>query len=290
MAAVVLTHLLAVAADISAQIVQASRSGRGRRRDGRRSTTVVSFDYALDRLLLEHGDDPAVVPLGRNKTAAALLDAAHRMGRVGFDYAAYYGGTPNPRSANKSLPNGSVAVWNVYDHGVNNAEGALRWPAELYRLNGSLDAGRAAMRLVTDGLDRWHAQAQGTMCADEVFCGRDLERGVETCTVVEMLASLEQSFATLGDAALMDRVERIGFNALPAALTADMWTHVYVHQANSVYAGVTHPKSTRGREHTHAHAAAGHAARTCPRGACSGEPPPALSAGAAARRGRPRRL
>ena len=37
----------------------------------------------------------------------------------------------------------------------------------------------------------------------------------------------------------MDRVERLAFNALPAALTADMWTHVYVQQPNSVYAGVT---------------------------------------------------
>ena len=30
-------------------------------------------------------------------------------------------------------------------------------------------------------------------------------------------------------------------NALPAALTADMWTHVYVQQANSVFAGKTAP-------------------------------------------------
>ena len=44
------------------------------------------------------------------------------------------------------------------------------------------------------------------------------------------MASYEQSFATLGRLELMDRVERIGFNALPAALTADMWTHVYVQQ------------------------------------------------------------
>jgi hypothetical protein len=39
----------------------------------------------------------------------------------------------------------------------------------------------------------------------------------------------------------MDRVERLAFNAMPAALTADMWTHVYVQQANSVFAGSTGP-------------------------------------------------
>lgn len=39
----------------------------------------------------------------------------------------------------------------------------------------------------------------------------------------------------------MDRVERLGLNALPAALTDDMWAHVYVQQANSVFAGKTEP-------------------------------------------------
>ena len=44
-----------------------------------------------------------------------------------------------------------------------------------------------------------------------------------------------------GDPLLMDRVERLAFNAMPAALTADMWTHVYVQQSNSVFAGRTAP-------------------------------------------------
>ena len=39
----------------------------------------------------------------------------------------------------------------------------------------------------------------------------------------------------------MDRIERLAFNAMPAALTADMWTHVYVQNANSVFAGRTGP-------------------------------------------------
>lgn len=40
------------------------------------------------------------------------------------------------------------------------------------------------------------------------------------------------------------QVERLAFNAMPGALTADMWTHVYVQQANSVFAGVSAPVST----------------------------------------------
>ena len=38
-----------------------------------------------------------------------------------------------------------------------------------------------------------------------------------------MMASFEYSFANLGLLELQDRVERLAFNALPAALTADMW-------------------------------------------------------------------
>lgn len=97
---------------------------------------------------------------------------------------------------------------NVYDHGVNNAEGGLRWPSEVYRLNHSLADGVAAMKLLTDKLDEYQNQVQGTFCADEVFCGRDPERGTETCTVVETMASYEHSFATLGTLELMDRIER----------------------------------------------------------------------------------
>merc|ERR1711865_922253 len=66
-------------------------------------------------------------------------------------------------------------------------------------------------------------------------------RGTETCAVVEAMASLEHSFTVLGNASLMDYVERLAFNALPASLTADMWTHVYVQQSNSVFAGRTKP-------------------------------------------------
>ena len=46
--------------------------------------------------------------------------------------------------------------------------GGLRWPAELYRLNGSLAEGIAAMQMLTGKLDALQGQVQGTMCADEV--------------------------------------------------------------------------------------------------------------------------
>lgn len=106
------------------------------------------------------------------------------------------------------------------------------------------------MDYVLGMLDKYQGQAQSLFCADEVFCGREPNRGTETCAVVEAMASLEYAFETLGDPALMDRVERLAFNAMPGALTADMWTHVYVQQANSVFAGNTKPGRSAA-PHTH---------------------------------------
>lgn len=115
------------------------------------------------------------------------------------------------------FPEGSVTGWNTNDHGVNQAEGAMRWPSVAYRMSGA-ESDRAEMDFVLQQLDHWQAQPNAIYCADEVFCGRNPERGTETCAVVEAMASLELGFSTLGDPALMDRVERLAFNALPAAL------------------------------------------------------------------------
>jgi hypothetical protein len=173
-------------------------------------TFVTLVGIAVDRLLPEFGDDPSVVPLGRAKTEQQLVTAAQNMGKYGFDHYRYYHQlSPTARTGNKSFPNGAVSSWNVYDHGVNNAEGAMRWPSALYRLNHSRAEGEAAMATVLGMLDEHQGQINGNFCADEVFCGRNPNRGTETCTVVEQMASLELSFATFADPALYDRVERL---------------------------------------------------------------------------------
>ena len=69
--------------------------------------------------------------------------------------------------------------------------------------------------------------------ADECFGGRGLNRGIELCAVVEQLYSLERNFLVMGDPMFMDRLERIAFNALPGTMTADMWGHQYLQQADS---------------------------------------------------------
>jgi hypothetical protein len=146
-------------------------------------TFVTLVGTVVDRLLPEFGEDPSVVPLGPNATKQTLVRAAQDMGKFGFDHYRYYHQLPpTARTGNKSFPNGAVDNWNVYDHGVNNAEGAMRWPSALYRLNHSLSDGKAAMATVLEMLDNHQGQVNGNFCADEVFCGRNPNRGTETCS------------------------------------------------------------------------------------------------------------
>jgi len=77
--------------------------------------------------------------------------------------------------------------------------------------------------------------------ADEVLAGRALNRGVELCSVVEQMYSLYHVFKASGDLSLLDRVELIAYNALPATISADLWRHQYLQQANEISACKTNP-------------------------------------------------
>jgi Beta-L-arabinofuranosidase, GH127 middle domain/Beta-L-arabinofuranosidase, GH127 catalytic domain len=117
-------------------------------------------------------------------------------------------------------------------HGVNNAM-ALKTPAIWSLLSGE-PADRDATLAALDVLDRYHGQPNGMFSADEHYAGRDPSEGTELCAVVEAMFSIEQSLAVSGGVALAERLERIAYNALPATLSADMWSHQYDQQANQV--------------------------------------------------------
>lgn len=186
----------------------------------------------IDRLVPSFGADRSVMPLGGKATTELLMNASRLFRSKGMDWHAYYA-----RTGPVKFPYGSVDNWNTNDHGVNNAEGALAWPAMDHRLGGGAAGAHAEMDLALRMLDTYQAQPNALFCADEVFCGRAPHRGTETCAVVESMASLEQAFAVLGTPDLMDRAEALAFNALPAALTGDMWTHVYVSRGGRFPAG-----------------------------------------------------
>ncbi|HKT26739.1 beta-L-arabinofuranosidase domain-containing protein [Dyella sp.] len=117
-------------------------------------------------------------------------------------------------------------------HGVNNAQ-ALKASPVWSIVSGSA-GDRDAVHRQLQMLDTYHGLPNGMFSADEHLAGRSPSQGTELCTVVETMYSLELALAITGDTALGDRLERIAFNALPAALTDDMWAHQYNQQPNQV--------------------------------------------------------
>ena len=83
-------------------------------------------------------------------------------------------------------------------------------------------------------LDRYNGTAFEGFTGDEVLSGLDPTKGTECCAIVEQMYSYEELFAHTGDNKWAQRLEVLGFNALPATLSEDMWTHQYVQQVNQV--------------------------------------------------------
>lgn len=133
-------------------------------------------------------------------------------------------------------------------HGVNHAM-ALRGMAYAALVTGA-DPNRAA-RLADDTVMRWHGSAVGVVTADEHLAGRSPIHGIETCSVVETMRSCEELVRITGDGSWGDRLELVAFNALPAALTADLMGHQYYQQVTQVEVSRRHrPWFNGGRDGT----------------------------------------
>lgn len=117
-------------------------------------------------------------------------------------------------------------------HGVNLAMG-LKTPMLDYILHGGLKQ-EAAFFAGYEKLMRAHGVANGMFTCDEHLSGSSPTQGSETCAVAEMLFTLETLMGCCDDARLGDLYERIGFNAMPAALSKDGWAHQYVQQVNQI--------------------------------------------------------
>ena len=152
-----------------------------------------------------------------------LLELAAKAANQGYNWTAHFWDLPLKHKSEK---------WNWVGHGVNNAMG-LKVPALLYRLTGNARYKKLAWRAI-EQLDRYHGEPNGLMSADECLAGLNPSQGTELCVIVEMMFSLENSLAVTGDVRFADRLEKVAYNALPAACTPDYWRHQYVEQSNQV--------------------------------------------------------
>ncbi|GBF76379.1 hypothetical protein PA598K_04845 [Paenibacillus sp. 598K] len=129
-----------------------------------------------------------------------------------------------------------VEQWDWTTHVVNVAMG-VKTPGVLYELGGD-PREREAVHRGIDALMTYHGQAHGMFSGDEWLSGTSPSQGVELCAVVEYMFTMEQLTRIFGDGRFGDILEKVAFNALPAAISADWTSHQYDQQVNQVMCNV----------------------------------------------------
>jgi hypothetical protein len=187
-----------------------------------------------------------------NRTGdATLLDLARLLHRQGYDWRSQFENftyTQKMNAPELGLKLGEMDPdLAMQTHGVNNAM-ALKQSAVWWQVSRD-PADREFLLRQLQTLDRFHGIPNGMFSADEHFAGRNPAQGIELCAVVEMMFSLQQGIAILGNPSLADRLEQIAYNALPGATTADAWAHQYDQQPNQILCTLAkRPWSTNGPE------------------------------------------
>ena len=139
-------------------------------------------------------------------------------------------------------------IWKLKTHIVNMAMMLKSEAVSHELLNEEYTDNAEKLRTI---LDKYNGTAFEGFTGDEVLSGLDPTRGTELCAIVEQMYSYEELFAHTGDNKWAERLEMLAFNALPATISEDMWTHQYVQQVNQIACQKTiimAPWSTNGPE------------------------------------------
>lgn len=102
-------------------------------------------------------------------------------------------------------------------------------------------------------LYKYNGTPVGLFTGDECLAGLSPIHGTELCAVVEQMYSYELLYAYTGDAKWAERLELLAFNALPAALSDDMWSHQYDQLSNQIACKAFPGKSYFGTNSSDAH-------------------------------------
>ncbi len=149
-----------------------------------------------------------------------IKDLAKIIKSQGFDY--------NTAIENWKKPS---HVWKLNTHIVNMTMMLKTEAVSHELLNEEYTDNAEKLRSV---LDKYNGTAFEGFTGDEVLSGLDPTRGTELCAVVEQMYSYEEIFAHTGNNKWAERLEMLAFNALPATLSEDMWTHQYVQMVNQI--------------------------------------------------------
>lgn len=121
--------------------------------------------------------------------------------------------------------------WSFLNHVVNMGM-MIKSYALLSRFTGS-DSNAFAKRAM-ETLLRDHGMACEHFSGDECLSGRSPIHGSECCSVTEAMYSYEWLISITGDPYWAEMLEKAAFNALPATISPDMWTHQYDQLSNQM--------------------------------------------------------
>ena len=138
--------------------------------------------------------------------------------------------------------------WTFETHVVNAAMAVKGESAgvELRSLKSDADSEKLWRTLM-----KYNGMAAGIFTGDECLSGLSPVQGCELCAVVELMFSMETLGQAFGKTVWFDRLEKVAFNALPATISEDMWSHQYVQLSNQIACekfGGTPPFRTNGKE------------------------------------------
>lgn len=167
-----------------------------------------------------------IYPIYKKYKEDWLVDLAKKLHDQGFDYFNYYQ-TDFPK---KKCPH---KEWNLYTHGVNHAMAVKCYGLYSLLTNDKNDFRKSDIMLKM--LNKYHGNVMGAFNADECLAGKNPIQGSELCLVVELMYSLEVLTSISGKNQYFDQIETLAFNALPNALTRDMWAHQYDTQVNAPF-------------------------------------------------------
>lgn len=117
-------------------------------------------------------------------------------------------------------------------HVVNTAMG-IKQPGVWYAQTGFAEDWDRVDQLIA-WLMANHGQPQGIWSGDEELHGTDPRQGVETCAVVEYMFSLESLLPIGGHLGHAELLEKLAYNALPAALSPRFGGRQYYQRPNQV--------------------------------------------------------
>lgn len=159
-----------------------------------------------------------------NKTGDSfLLDLARKLDKQAYPWASIYTNNAFYHFGDDFHTKHSVSVGQ-----------ALKFPVVYGQLNHD-PVYQQAMQKGMGHLLRDHGLAGIIASGTEFLSGKSSFQGVETCTVVEWMQSLETACRIVHDASMGDRLEKIAFNVLPAQFSRDIKSHLYYTQPNQLF-------------------------------------------------------